>query len=233
MKLPNIEEQINSLNYKAFPINESLPDPEVFADQEILNIVNSKISILLFQELDWEVFTRKAISILGTNLNWKVANYWEVNLNKERIESVVQWESFKRNRLPVQSANEKYLLKTFAKGQGVPGQVWQSNKPIWSLINSRKNNIEERTKEYSTFGFPVYSGVEVIGVVEAFVNSQQNCMDPNLARFFVSLGGQLGWYKKQKDNEKRISSAREDKLNNKNKKFNYLLDIIRKNKAEY
>jgi hypothetical protein len=47
---------------------------------------------------------------------------------------------------------------------------------------------------------------------------------------FFGLGGQFGWYKKQKDSEKRISSAVEDKLNN---KFNYLSETIRKSKAEY
>ncbi len=233
MNLSNQEKDIDPFSFKDCSDNGGLTSFEVFANQEILKVINSKISILLSQEMEWETFIKKAIFVLGTNLNWRAANYWEVNLDKERIEFAIQWESFRKNDLTTQKKQERCRAESFGRGQGIPGKIWQSNKPIWNSINFARKSKVESENFYSTFGFPVYSKSEVIGVVEVSVDSRKNWMDSNLTRFLCGIGGQFGWYKKQKDNEQKFSFTKEDRLNDKNNKFNYLLEVIRKNKKEY
>lgn len=100
---------------------------------------------------------------------------------------------------------------TFVRGIGLPGRVWESEKPIWipDVVvdeNFPRVAAAKQVGLHSAFSFPILIGNEVSGIVEFF---SREIHQPNeeLLRMFAVLGSQLGQFFESKRAEARLQSS--------------------------
>ena len=85
---------------------------------------------------------------------------------------------------------------TFAKGEGLPGTVWESGKAIWvadieqdPLFPRSLGQIDAALK--GAFAFPVMSNNEIVAVLEFFVENTKQ-PGPEFLRLLETVGRQVG-----------------------------------------
>jgi diguanylate cyclase (GGDEF)-like protein/PAS domain S-box-containing protein len=135
-----------------------------------------------------EVVLRKVCESTG----WVVGQAWMWGEN-ERIECVPAWyasvpgmENFRKVRFDM----------TFAPGDGLPGRVWASKKPMWVRDLTQEENfacakVVMQSDLKAGLGVPVMEGNEVIAVLEFFVREPRQ-EDGHLTGIVSSIAAQLG-----------------------------------------
>ena len=84
----------------------------------------------------------------------------------------------------------------FQRGEGLPGQVLESARPIWleevtGCPTFARARIAEGIGIKAAFGLPVLSGSEVVAVLEFFSTAVMS-EDPALTEILINVGTQLG-----------------------------------------
>jgi PAS domain S-box-containing protein len=87
-------------------------------------------------------------------------------------------------------------VETFAPGVGLPGRIWTTAKPVALADIAQDEDLPRLAAAqvdglHGSFGFPILSGQEVLGVVECYSREKQKS-DENLLDTLTSIGGQLG-----------------------------------------
>jgi signal transduction histidine kinase/ActR/RegA family two-component response regulator len=86
----------------------------------------------------------------------------------------------------------------FIKGVGLPGQIWETGKPMWidniaADENFPRANIAAREGLRGAFGFPLLAGNTVWGVIEFFSPDIRE-PDEELLHMAAGIGGQIGQF---------------------------------------
>ncbi len=95
------------------------------------------------------------------------------------------------------------------KDEGVPGQVWEKNAPVW-LSDTVRGSTLPRTRFaaaaglVSAVGFPITIGRQFFGVIEFFVKTPM-APDKHLFEMFEAAGSEIGQFIQRK----RVESERE------------------------
>jgi integral membrane sensor domain MASE1/DNA-binding CsgD family transcriptional regulator/GAF domain-containing protein len=82
------------------------------------------------------------------------------------------------------------------RGQGLPGRIWATGKPIWmsdlrECDNLPRKDLLLRRGFRAAFGFPIYTEGKLQAVLEFFSTTRRG-PDENLMRIVQSIGEQLG-----------------------------------------
>jgi PAS domain S-box-containing protein len=90
------------------------------------------------------------------------------------------------------------LVITLAKGQGLPGRVWDSRKPTWVYDVTRDPNFPRASYAaqadlHGGFAFPLFFHGEIDGIMELF-NHKVVDPDEDLLQMVESLGSQIGLF---------------------------------------
>ncbi len=225
-----------SVNLKLSPIindNEiqglviAFRNNELTVDPDLRERIFFEMSKVISQSLNWENTIQQTLQIIGENLSWELANYWEIDLEENNLKCVEQWRaSFLKSETISNFQNISKVIR-FSKGEGLPGEVWSKGKPVWiSQILGEKNFPREpfgvKAGLHSGYASPVYAGEEIIGVFEFFTSTPQEHLDPNLTPLLVGLGGQLGQLKKRLESEKDLIVAKEQAIKADNFKSEFL-----------
>jgi signal transduction histidine kinase/DNA-binding response OmpR family regulator len=101
---------------------------------------------------------------------------------------------------------------SFAKGIGLPGQVWQKNAPVWLPNTVRGESFPRATFAatvgiHSAIGFPIKIGSEFFGVIE-FFTKKPLLSDQNLLDMLEAIGSEIGGFIQRK----RFEAERENLL---------------------
>lgn len=135
-----------------------------------------------------EVVLRKVCESTG----WVVGQAWMLG-ETEQIECVPAWytsvpgmENFRKVRFDM----------TFVPGNGLPGQVWASKKPMWVRDLTQEDSfvcakVVAQSDLKAGLGVPVMEGNEVIAVLEFFVREPRE-EDGHLTSIVSSIAAQLG-----------------------------------------
>jgi PAS domain S-box-containing protein len=105
-------------------------------------------------------------------LSWSYAAFWEVDVPAQTLSASQTWRRPDREFNAFDSLTKKIVL---ARGEGVPGHVWQSAQPFWeadvalSLIYPRAK-VASQDGLHSVFAFPVRTSEKFFGVVELFAD---------------------------------------------------------------
>ncbi|MGE5314490.1 MAG: PAS domain S-box protein [Acidobacteriota bacterium] len=144
-------------------------------------------------------------------LEWEIAEVWQVDERAKVLRCVDFWH------LPsIRCAEFKEIvrLKTFEKGKGIAGAVWQSGEALWIdniLLHSdyAGSRLALVFNMYSAVSFPIKHNGRVLGVVNFFSSRRQESDEPMVA-IMDALGSQIGQFIERKlvEDELRASEER-------------------------
>src|ERR1044071_5613454 len=128
------------------------------------------------------------------SLGWDLGQFWIV----DRESDVLRWLASWRTPATGSDFEDASRGRTFVRGVGLPGRIWESGEPIWIAdlatdTNFPRGPVAARSGLTSGFGFPIKLGDEVSGVVEFFTRDQQ-IVDPTLLEVMAAIGNQLGQF---------------------------------------
>jgi PAS domain S-box-containing protein len=102
---------------------------------------------------------------------------------------------------------------TFARGVGLPGEVWASDGPIWHRDVTALTGPRFPRMRYAVaagmrgvFGFPIRSGAAITGVIEFFSRALRE-PDPDLLEVTAAFGSQIGQFLERKRAEEALARS--------------------------
>ncbi|MCA1612886.1 MAG: GAF domain-containing protein [Acidobacteria bacterium] len=144
------------------------------------------------------------------NLHWKMGAYWGVDRDAGVLRCVESWGGDAETPSEFNACTGG---RTFRRGEGLPGRVWERGASAWvpdvlEDDNFPRAQVAAREGLRAGFGFPVRSGAEVVGVME-FFSHEVRPPDAELDALMSSLGSQLGQFAERKRFERGLRAAEE------------------------
>jgi PAS domain S-box-containing protein len=98
--------------------------------------------------------------------------------------------------------------RSFKRGIGLPGRVWESGEPVWipDVVedeNFPRAPIAARDGLHGAFALPILGRERVVGVMEFFSREIRE-PDKELLQMFASVGGQIGRFMERKRAEEEL-----------------------------
>ncbi len=164
------------------------------------------ITRILSRSIDFVEGTHEILQTVCESLGWHVGVLWAADHQGEVLRCIDFWHS---RSLNVQGFEEVSRMRTFARGIGLPGRIWESGKPVWipnvtEDQNFPRASVAEAAGLHSAFGFPILLGDEVVGVIE-FFSQEIRQPDQDLLDMIGSLGFQIGQFHERKRAEEKLA----------------------------
>jgi PAS domain S-box-containing protein len=141
-------------------------------------------------------FDEAAPRVLQTvceSLGWEVGALWRVDREAQMIRFVESWQAEGAGA----AESEMFRARVaFARGEGLPGRVWESGAPAWisdvvTNDNFPRATVAARTGLHGAFAFPIMLRGEVLGVME-FFSREERSPDESLLAMMANVGSQMG-----------------------------------------
>lgn len=146
--------------------------------------------------------TEQILKTLCRALSWSMGNLWMVERQRNRMEWVRSWTA---PALGAVDFKEYMRDHPFGKGEGIPGRVWATAKPVWIEDITRdpslpRGPIASRIGLHASFAFPLMIADEVLGVMEFFTDRLAE-PDAELLAMSATIGSQIGQFLERKREE--------------------------------
>ncbi len=141
-------------------------------------------------------------------LRFEIGEFW--SFDKE--EKVLRFKNSWHSSLPdAENFLEESRKFEFAKGKGLPGQVWGEVAPVWieNLAedpNFPRKEAAARAGLRSAFAFPVLPGEKLLGVFNFFSREIRES-DENLLNMFAAVGNLIGQFIKRENAEEKFRES--------------------------
>ena len=143
-------------------------------------------------------------------LDWARGELWLPTADGARLESAEAWQP-PSTSLP---AFEKAAHRTtFGRGEGLPGVVWEEQRPRW-LPDVRDDERFERTDAARAadmragLAFPIRVDARVLGVM-VFFSRDARAPDEGLLQMFSVIGNQIGQFAERRQTEEALQATAE------------------------
>ena len=148
------------------------------------------------------------LQTIASTLGWELGCLWVLNEKENLLRPMNVWSD------PYLKAKEFVELcesRTFGKGVGLPGRVWQDPKPAWIPDVTMDANFPRAPQAiaeglHAAFAFPILLNEEFLGVMEFFSHEIREPDEPLLA-MFSGIGSQIGQFIERKRAEAEVESA--------------------------
>ena len=102
----------------------------------------------------------------------------------------------------------------FRKGEGLPGRVWESEKPAWVHDVTVDTNFPRRPAAMEAglrgaFGFPLFAGRTINGMIELFSENLAE-PDPDMLQLVEAFGSQIGLFIERRRIEQELQREKEN-----------------------
>ncbi|MGH8728063.1 MAG: GAF domain-containing protein [Burkholderiales bacterium] len=150
---------------------------------------------------------RAILKAIGENLGWEIGAFWRV----DRKLNVIRCDDFWReDGIAADEFESATRARTFARGEGLPGRVWESGEPAWIDGVAEDANFPRAASAghaglHAAFAFPVRLGPVVLGVFE-FFSREARKPDAALLKVFATIGGQIGQFIERRQAEETIKA---------------------------
>ncbi|OUL29538.1 ATPase [Nostoc sp. T09] len=139
------------------------------------------------------------------SLGWDLGEIWLVDRQENLLRCLDMWQ---KASLEVPEFEVATRQATFALGVGLPGQIWNENKPVWidDVVedpNFVRTQIAAQAGLHTAFGFPIHSGNKIFGVITFFKQEKQQ-IDLDLLMSMTSIGNQVGQFIERKQAEAEL-----------------------------
>ncbi|HUP47483.1 MAG TPA: PAS domain S-box protein, partial [Thermoanaerobaculia bacterium] len=168
------------------------------------------LTTLLSDEQPISVVARRVMQAVCENLGWDVGALWEIDQGGDRISCIDFWHA---EHVDGTIAAELCSGQAFARGEGIPGEVWNAGESVWvaSLSDSGRyprSEIAARAGMRVAVGFPIVHEGKVGGMME-FFSRQQREPDQPLMPVMTLIGAQIGAYIDRRRTTKALRESEE------------------------
>lgn len=154
-----------------------------------------------------------ALNILSAacqTLDWEVGVLWQVD-DRDQLLRCVEIRHATSKATPEFDRFTK--ASTFSRGVGLPGRIWESGELVWvdNVVmdpNFPRAPVALREGLRGAFGFPIFVGKDIWGVVE-FFSSEIREPDRELMDLAGGIGGQIGQFTQRKRAEAELAELLE------------------------
>jgi PAS domain S-box-containing protein len=169
---------------------------------------NLAITRILAEAPALEDASKRILQTVSDSLRWELGAFWIPDHEANVLRNFMVW------RKPDSKAvgfEEVCYERTFAKGVGLPGRIWESKAPFWisdvaTDANFPRASIALADGLHGAFAFPILFGDRCLGVME-FFSREIRRPDPALLEMFDSIGKQFGQFMERKRAESALAST--------------------------
>lgn len=164
------------------------------------------ITRILSRSIDFVEGTHEILQTVCESIGWQVGVLWAVEHQAESLRCIDFWHKPGLNVSGFEGASRS---RTFERGIGLPGRIWDTGQPVW-IPNLSKDSTLTRTAfaEHAglrgAFGFPILLGDEVVGVIE-FFSQEIRQPDQDLLDMINNVGNQIGQFHERKRAEEKLA----------------------------
>jgi two-component system, cell cycle sensor histidine kinase and response regulator CckA len=144
------------------------------------------------------------------SLDWQAGVLWILDHERDTLRCVEIWRP---SDVELGAFERVTKEMTFARGVGLPGEVWASGRAMWhrdvtTLAEPRFPRLAHATAAgvRGAFGFPIRSAAAVTGVVEFFSREPRE-PDPDLLEMAAALGSQMGQFIERRRAEEALARS--------------------------
>jgi signal transduction histidine kinase len=155
--------------------------------------------------------THGVLRVIGENLDWEVGMFWSMDDQNQVLRFIDLWHT------PHVEATEfikDSKDRTFRRGDGLVGRVWDTGKPIWipdvcADPRFRRGQMAARAGLHGAFAFPVCKGERLYGVIDCFSRTSHE-PDREVLEMLADVGIKVGLFmdRKRTEEELRQTEAR-------------------------
>ncbi|HLF26699.1 MAG TPA: PAS domain S-box protein [Anaerolineae bacterium] len=156
---------------------------------------------------------RRALQAIGEGVGWEFGALWRVDHDMHVLRNQSLWRApTLTNRVEAFEAATRTLL--YSKHTGLPGQVWAEGRAKWAPdlrgTDQPRAQLAAQAGLHAAFAFPIYSGAEVIAVIECY-SRQLEPPNADLLEMLEAIGSQIGNYieRRQAEDEIRIRARQQ------------------------
>jgi diguanylate cyclase (GGDEF)-like protein/PAS domain S-box-containing protein len=181
---------------------------------EVLQAARFAVTQALVTSPGWEKAAPGVLEGLCRALDWELAEYWEVDAERETMHFVTAWKRPGRDT----STYEVTAAQTsYRRGEGLAGRVWETGTPVSvpdvASDDSPRSAAAVAAGLRGIVGFPVRSGRRVVGMIALHTWAPRE-MDEGLLAVMNDVGSQIGEFVERKraelalqESEKRMRSV--------------------------
>ena len=136
---------------------------------------------------------------------WLMGEAWIPDPGGARIEPYPVWYDRTGGVEDFRQVSQQF---SFAPGEGVPGEVWVSGKPLWvedvqASLNFPRQSLAQKAGIQAAVGVPVLAGERVVMVLDFFLNAPRP-EDRHMVGLISAVAAQLGLLIERKQAEEKI-----------------------------
>ena len=181
---------------------------------EVLQAARFAVTQALVTSPGWENAAPGLLEGLCRALDWELAEYWEVDPEREAMHFVTSW---KRPGRDTSSYEATAATTGYPRGEGLAGRVWETGAPVSvpdvASDDSPRSAAAAAAGLKGIVGFPVRSGRRVVGMIALHTWAPRE-LDEGLLAVMNDVGSQIGEFVERKraevalqESEKRMRSV--------------------------
>ncbi|MBD2775322.1 EAL domain-containing protein [Iningainema tapete] len=162
---------------------------------EQLQKVEHTTTRILASSTTLESATTRILSAICSSLKWEIGEFWTVDQQANVLRINYSWYTPEGNFSEFKLVSQQIA---FSPGVGLPGRVWASGEPAW--INDVVHDWNFLRKEsaainnlHGAFGFPIFCGNEIKGVM-TFFSCEIQAVQSDLLTMMTLIGSQIGQF---------------------------------------
>ena len=109
---------------------------------EVLQAARFAVTQALVTSPGWEKAAPAVLEGLCRTLDWELAEYWEVDINREAMHFVTSWKRPGRDTAAFEGTAASAVYR---RGEGLAGRVWESGAPLAMPVPNPLEAGETRT----------------------------------------------------------------------------------------
>lgn len=152
------------------------------------------------------------LKVVCESIDWTLGEIWQVDADNAALRLSLLWNSPRTAAAEFEAFSRQFA---FAKGNGLPGRVWESGKPAWISDVTKdpgfcRHDAALAIGLHGAFAFPIRFLGEVTGIMVFFSDTPQE-PDDDLLEMFDALGLQIGGYIERKKMEEQAGKSLKEK----------------------
>lgn len=136
---------------------------------------------------------RPLLEAIGRYLHGDLGELWELDNWADVLRATADWH---RPGADLETFAENGRGLEYARGDGLPGQVWKSALPAFVRVgedDDPRHEAAARLGFRTALGFPIVSGSELVGVI-VFWSREQEAPEDDLLAALGGIGAQVGQF---------------------------------------